>query len=178
MGDSTVTGYQILRKRLGNQDLAVHVEDTGSTDTTYIDTIGLEPETTYIYRMKAINEVGVSEWSNFVRIATGEDPDSATGTVPTAPENLAATSTADSVTLTWDDPDDSTVTGYQILRKKLGERDLRVHVEDTGSAETTYVDTANLDPEITYVYRVKAINDAGVGKWSNFVRVVAMGTGS
>ena len=144
MGDSTVTGYQILRKRLGNQDLAVHVEDTGSTDTTYIDTIGLEPETTYIYRVKATSEVGVSEWSNFVRIATGEDPDSATGTVPTAPENLAATSTADSVALTWDDPDDSTVTGYQILRKKLGERDLVIHVEDTGSADITDIDMSGV----------------------------------
>ena len=100
------------------------------------------------------------------------------GAPPPAPQNLTATSTSGSVTLQWDAPEDSTIAGYQILRKKLGERDLRVHVEDTGSAETTYVDTPNLDPEITYVYRVKAINDAGVGKWSNFVRVVAMGTGS
>ncbi len=40
---------------------------------------------------------------------------------PPAPLGLSATSTASSVTLTWRAPADSTVTGYRILRKKLGQ---------------------------------------------------------
>ena len=64
MGASTVTGYQILRKRLCERDLVVHVEDTGSADATYLDTIDIEPETTYVYWVKAINGAGVGDRSN------------------------------------------------------------------------------------------------------------------
>ena len=47
---------------------------------------------------------------------------------------------------------------------------LRVYVEDTRSTITSYTDTAA--PRGTlYVYRVKAINSAGVGPRSNFVNV-------
>ena len=37
---------------------------------------------------------------------------------PPAPQNLSATATADAVTLTWDAPDDASVSGYQILRRR------------------------------------------------------------
>ena len=66
------------------------------------------------------------------------------------PPPRAATFAHDSVTLTWQAPDDPTITGYRISRKRLGQRDLWVHV-----------DTIDVEPNTTYVYRVKAINDAG-----------------
>ena len=39
---------------------------------------------------------------------------------PAKPRNLSATATHDSVTLTWDDPGDDTITGYVILRRIPG----------------------------------------------------------
>ena len=77
-----------------------------------------------------------------------------------------------SVTLSWDAPDDESVTGYQILRRRPteGEKTLLVYVEDTGSAETTHTDT-EVTAGIRHVYRVKAINAAGLSQWSNYVRV-------
>ena len=90
---------------------------------------------------------------------------------PPPPQNLTASSTQDSVTLTWEAPGDSTVTGYQVLRKRFGEADLAVHVEDTGSSDTSYTDTTDLEPDTTYVYRVRAINAAGIGQSTNDVRV-------
>ena len=75
------------------------------------------------------------------------------------------------MTLTWRAPADSTVTGYRILRKKLGQSDLAVHVEDTASARTSYVDTVDVEADTTYVYRVKAINAAGAGAQSEYVRI-------
>ena len=69
-----------------------------------------------------------------------------------------------SVTLTWDAPDDDSVTGYRILRRNAdaGEHSLSVLVEDTGSDATSYIDE-DVAAGTKYVYQVKAINEAGVG---------------
>ena len=74
------------------------------------------------------------------------------------------------VSLTWDNPDDDTVTGYQILRRN---RDVHapgqfeVHVDDTGSAATSYVDR-EVAAETRYVYRIKARNAAGLSARSHY----------
>ena len=79
---------------------------------------------------------------------------------------------AGSVTLSWDTPDDETITGYQVLRgvPTEGEETLAVYVEDTGSVDTSYTDT-DVVAGTAYVYRVKAINAAEVSEWSNSARV-------
>ena len=55
------------------------------------------------------------------------------------------------MTLTWDDPDDDSITGYVILRRvRVNDQggDFSVLVANTGSAATTYT------------YRIKAINES------------------
>ena len=86
---------------------------------------------------------------------------------PSAPRNLTASTTHDRITLSWVAPAGSFVTGYQVLRRRPdhGETDLMVHVADTGNADTTYTDT-DVGPGTRYVYRVKAINSAGIGPYS------------
>ncbi len=91
---------------------------------------------------------------------------------PAKPRNLSATATHDSVTLTWDDPGDNTITGYVILRRIPGV-DPQGHfnelVADTGSAATTYTDNT-VSAETRYTYRIKAINGAGTSersRWSH-----------
>ena len=90
---------------------------------------------------------------------------------PPKPTNLTARVNGDgSITLSWEAPDDDSVTGYQILRRRptQGEDTPLVYVEDTGSTATTYTDT-NVTAGVRHVYRVKAINSAGVGAQSNYV---------
>ena len=92
---------------------------------------------------------------------------------PPTPRNLTATVNPDgSITLSWDTPDDDSITGYQILRRRptLGEDTLLVYVADTESTATIYTDT-NVTAGVRHVYRVKAINAAGAGPVSNFVNV-------
>ena len=80
-GDDSITGYVILRR-----DSAIHEEgtfetvesDTGSAETTYTDD-SAQPERKYVYRIKAINEHGLSEISSWVRAYTPAAP------VPAAP---------------------------------------------------------------------------------------------
>ena len=134
----------------------------------------------YDFRVRAKGDVSSyggkwGFWSEPVTLPSscsqGRSAQEEAGSPPPAPLGLSATSTASSVTLTWRAPDDSTVTGYRILRKKLGQSDLSVHVEDTASAKTSYVDTVDVEADATYVYRVKAINAAGAGAQSEYVRI-------
>ena len=79
------------------------------------------------------------------------------------------------MTLNWESPDDDSVTGYQILRRRptQGEDTLLVYVEDTGSTATTYTD-ANVSAGIRHFYRVKAISTAGLSQRSNYVNVTPL----
>ena len=106
-------------------------------------------------------------------VATPAVTDTAPTERPPAPENLTAVENAGgSVTLTWDAPGDDSVTGYQILRREpaAGENSVSVYVADTGSAATSFTDT-DVAAGTKYVYRVKAINDAGVGPQSGRVMI-------
>ena len=72
--------------------------------------------------------------------------------------------------LSWDDPADPSITSYQILRRQLGVDDpgeFIVHVDDTNSSATSYVDTA-VEAGTSYVYGVKARNSAGLSERSSF----------
>ena len=77
------------------------------------------------------------------------------------------------VTLEWTDPGDDTITGYQISRRNddTDPENAYTLIEfDTGTADTTYTDRT-VDSETTYVYRIAAINAAGIGNSSATVRV-------
>ena len=107
---------------------------------------------------------------------TVRGPDEVAGAQPTEPpakpRNLSATATHDSVTLTWNDPGDDSITGYVILRRIPGvdpQGHFNVLVADTGTAATTYTDDT-VSAETRYTYRIKAINGAGTSersRWSH-----------
>ena len=179
--DDSVSGYRILRRRPseGEKALLVYVDDTGSTATSYTDndvTAGIQ----HVYRVKAVNAAGAGEQSNYVNVTPEERRQPAQNAPATGapgitgtPTNLTAVVNADgSVTLTWDAPDDDSVTGYLILRRRPyeGEKTLLVYVENTGSTATTFTD-ADVTAGTQHVYRVKAVNEAGAGEQSNYVNV-------
>ena len=167
--DESITGYVILRRvRVNDQggDFSVLVADTGSAATTYTDD-EVAASTTYTYRIKAINEHGVSERSRWVHIDTPAPP------VPDQPTGLEATVSNGQVVLTWDDPDDDSITGYVILRRvRVNDEggDFSVLVADTGSAATTYTDDT-VAAGTTYTYRIKAINEHGTSERSRWSHV-------
>ena len=67
------------------------------------------------------------------------------------------------MTLTWDDPQDDSITGYVILRRDRAIHPVGTFVTitgDTGSADSTYTDDT-VEPDKEYVYRIQAINEHG-----------------
>ena len=174
-GDASITGYVILRRNRKTtvegqfSELAPH---TGSAATTYTDA-SVTARTSYTYRIKAINEHGVSERSRWFHIDTPAAPERVQAArLPAKPRSLTAEVAHASVTLTWRDPQDDSITGYVILR-----RDKAIHqvgtfetvASDTGSAGATYTD-GTVQPDKQYVYRIKAINAAGLSEISSWVR--------
>ena len=92
---------------------------------------------------------------------------------PAKPRGLEATATHDSITLTWNDPDDDSITGYVILRRLPGvdpKGQFDELVADTGTAATTYTDDT-VAAETRYTYRIKAINGAGTSKRSRWYHI-------
>ena len=167
--DESITGYVILRRVRVNDtggDFSVLVANTGSAATTYTDN-EVAASTTYTYRIKAINEAGVSERSRWVHIDTPAPP------VPDQPTGLEAMASNGQVVLTWDDPEDDSITGYVILRRvRVNDTggDFSVLVANTGSAATTYIDD-NVAASTTYTYRIKAINEHGVSERSRWFHI-------
>ena len=94
------------------------------------------------------------------------------GSVPDQPTGLSVEAAHDRVNLTWDDPNDDSITHYQVLRR---DRDVHETGEfltiesDTGSAATSYTDDT-VEPEKRYGYRVVAVNANGESQWSSFAR--------
>ena len=176
--DDTITGYVILRRVRVNDtggEFSVLVADTGTAATTYTDD-SVQANTTYTYRIKATNEHGVSERSRWFHInvpAAPEPEEEQAPEPPDQPTGLDATATHDSVTLTWDDPGDASITGYVILRR-VRENDtggeFSVLVADTGTAATTYTDDT-VQANTTYTYRIKAINEHGVSERSRWYHI-------
>ena len=147
----------------GNSDTDI----AGSTDSTYT-LVSADVGNTIKVRVSFTDDAGNDE--TLTSRATDAVP---VPEPPAKPTGLSAAVSHDTVTLTWDDAEDDSITGYVILR-----RDREIHpvgtfitiAGDTGSVDTTYTDDT-VEPDKEYVYRIKAINEYGeVSERSHWVR--------
>ncbi|MCY4122343.1 MAG: fibronectin type III domain-containing protein, partial [Acidobacteria bacterium] len=160
----TVTGYEVEWSADGETDwTAVDPEHSG-TGTTYSHT-GLSANTTYHYRVAAVNDAGTSSWSATAS-ATTESTTRGTREPPAAPKKVSATASGSSrIDVSWTAPD-GTVTGYEVEWSADGNGGWQgVDPAHSGTA-TEYSDTG-LAAGTTRSYRVRAVNDAVSGDWSN-----------
>ena len=133
----------------------------GGSPQVYVDTDVL-PGVDYHYRVRAINEWGMSRYGAPARATTAS----------AVPPGLRAVATRNTVTLSWDDPEDDTITGYRILRS-VGGGPERVHVNRLGSGASSYVDR-NLTSETAYAYRMQALRAGAGGVKTRFVSMLTL----
>src|SRR5581483_11457602 len=89
----------------------------------------------------------------------------ATAAVPPAPTGLSASAVSSSqIQLAWTPGDTSNTTGFKVERSTDGVNFTPVATVD--AATTSYTDTG-LSAGTTYIYRVRAYNDAGNSGYSN-----------
>jgi sugar lactone lactonase YvrE len=149
-----LTGFALQRKG-GGSDWAPLVM-TGAAATGYIDS-GLLPNTVYSYRVRAVNGVAASDWSNEAAVWTPFVP-------PLPPTGLTATAMSSSqVNLSW------TLTGsgqtaVAVWRKTGSGSFARIAVLSPQS--TSFSDTG-LSSGTSYTYEVRTVNDYYASGWSN-----------
>ena len=178
--DTGITGYRILRGADANSLTAIE-EDTGSAGTEYTDTT-VEPETIYHYAILAMSQDGDGAQSAGVSITTIAEPvqeepaeepveeDPVEEDPPAAPTGLTTSQVShNALTLSWDDPQDTSITGYRILRGPDA-GNLAAIQNDMGSASTEYTD-ATVEPETTYHYAILALSQDGDGAQSPAISI-------
>ena len=134
---------------------AGNAHPTGTTHTL----AGLEFDTDYNIRVRARYTDGdhaASPWNGPWTETTAQVHQP----LPAAPSFINTAVTEGQVLLSWSNPSDESITGYQILRGP--DTDSLVVIEDdTGSSSTSYTDTAPPAGQ-THTYGVKARNSAGL----------------
>ncbi len=160
---ATATAYSIKRtdELPGTTTSWAFVTRTNGDATDYTD-VGLEPATTYWYRVSAITTSGAAVASDIVSATTSVAP-------PEAP-SVMAVATSTTVDLSW--ADGGSETGYRIERSTEDSIEWTV-IGTTGMDVTAYTDSALL-PETTYLYRVVATNAGGDSPPSAVVSVTTV----
>ena len=165
--DANITGYRV-RRGTSADGLSTIEADTASTSAQYTDST-VAAETTYHYAVQALSQDGDGAQSTVISTTTPAEPQSAEqNDPPAAPTGLTAARVGHSVlTLTWNDPQDDTITAYRVLRGAEADN-LSVINSDTASNATEYEDDT-VAPETTYHYAVLALSANGTGPQSSTI---------
>jgi hypothetical protein len=155
---SNETGFQIWRydASAGWSQIA----NVGANTSSYSNT-GLSSSTTYYYYVLAYNSAGNSSYSN---TASATTQSGGSITVPNAPSNLSATAVSSSqINLAWND-NSNNETSFEIWIYQSG---IGWNTLPFQNANVTSYTDEGLSPSTLYYYVVRAVNSAGVSRWSN-----------
>ncbi|MBL4595425.1 MAG: fibronectin type III domain-containing protein [Robiginitomaculum sp.] len=165
-GGSEITSYKVEFKK--SSDAAWSPSTSPPLDgETNVTVIGLTNGVPYEFRVSAISAVGTSVPSE---IATGIPI-----TTPGAPQNVVATRGDESALLSWGAPGSqggSDITDYLIEYTTAALLPNWSPFSDSTSTDTEDVLVDGLTNGVDYVFRVRAVNGAGLGAYSDISNLV------
>ncbi len=145
-------GFQIYRSTKPNIDYNI-IYTTDSNSTHFIDT-GLTANTSYYYKINAVNNYGTSPFTNYVPSKTFKLPAPKS---PTNPKAVALSSS--SIQITWNDVDTAEV-NYQVFRSAVDS----FHFKPAAilpANTTSFIDTG-LYGNTIYFYKIKTVGATSV----------------
>ena len=159
--EGSVTGYEVEWSEDASSWQGVEPPHSGTTtEYTHAD---LEPDTGYIYRVRALDGDVEGDWSNMAGTNTPPEPDPK---APDAPANISASASGSSgIDLSWTAPEGEP-TGYNVEWSPDGQPGTWRPVDPAHDGAATEYGHTGLDAETAYHYRVRAVNDDGPGEWS------------
>ena len=159
---SPITSYRITYWEVGTDDFNKKTVD-GSATSAQVSK--LTNHVSYAFKINAVNSVGQSSDSNI---------DSATPTESTftkKPNQVRGVSTIPSneqVFLSWIEPSDngSPITSYRVLINEKGSNIITTY---PNIGDTTKTTISGLKNNVTYEFKISAVNAVGIGKESKLV---------
>lgn len=143
--DDANTDYEIYRSTAPNDPFIIVGR---STTPNFIDSVGLVPGKTYVYRAKTVNANGSSAFSNNASATTTAD--NIAPSIPGTPTLLSKTNTG--ISFNWSPSSDNIgISGYEILQNG------QVLEMVTVTAYTAL----GLSTNQTYIYSVRAVDLSG-----------------
>ena len=155
--DSSITGWQYAVKTTGSYDSWTDIADSDATTTRHAVT-GLNNGVAHRFKLRAVNSSG-----------NGIESEEATATPvppPAKPEGFEAAPLDGKVVLTWDDPGDVTIAGWQYKVASTGVYGPWTGIPGSGAATTGYT-VMGLDNGIAYRLKLRAVNGSGDGAESD-----------
>ena len=158
--NASVTRYQLRWKAgsgfgAGDDGLWADIEGSGASTTGHVVT-GLANGTRYAFELRAVNHNGI-----------GRNSDTVTATPmlprPSAPTGLAATGEDGQVALSWNNPNDSSITAYQIRQKKgasFSDADTWSNIAGSNADTTSHVVTG-IENGVRYAFQIRSANASG-----------------
>ena len=156
--NSSITKYQVRQKKgSGSWGSWTDIPSSGATTTSH-RVSGLDNGKVYSFNIRAVNGGGNSPRSNLAKAT----PESSTPK-PGAPSGFSASRGDGSVTLSWGNPSDNSITKYQVRQKKgSGAWGSWTDIADSGSSTTGHT-VSGLDNGSEYSFQVRAVNNGGNG---------------
>jgi hypothetical protein len=159
---NTVIGANSYRVQLSTvPDFTTTVLDRNDLPTNFAQFPVLSTSTKHYWRVQAINTIGPSPWSPVWSFTTMEKEP----TAPAIPKLLSPGNDTIGVpilsSLWWDPP--AGATGYRVQLSTVS--DFSTTVLDEPSVNPT-ISFANLAYQTKHWWRVQALNDAGLSRWS------------
>ena len=161
-GDTGIARYKVSTTytSTGNTYLNT-VLSPGSGDQTTLLIPGMTNRTDYTFTVQAVDTSGSTDTGRPSSVAATPVP------VPAAPANLAAMAANGQAVLTWDDPNDSSITRYQV-RQRVSGADFGDWSDIVGSSATTTTYTVTgLTNGSAYGFELRAVNASGDGEASS-----------
>ncbi len=157
-----------LGPRLFDADFGDPASTTGTVSIpTATDTLteGAETYTITLNNGPAGSNYVAATLSDLTAEGTLNDP----AAEPAAPENVQATPGNGQVVLSWDDPGNASITGWQVKYRKGSSGAWPWNDIDGSTATTTAHTVTGLDNDAAYQFRVRAKNNIGNGMQSEVV---------
>ena len=163
-GDSGITRYKVSTTYTSTGGTYLDtVLSPGSGDQTTLLIPGLTNRTDYTFTVQAVDTSG----DDTVITGRAGSVDARPVPVPDRPANLAAIPANGQAVLTWDDPNDSSITKYQ-YRQRVSGADFGDWSDIGGSGADTIEHTVTgLTNGIAYGFELRAVNASGDGDTSS-----------
>lgn len=155
---SAATSYYVYRAKSSSDYTKI-----GKTTSTSYKCNGLSEDTTYYFKVKAVNGSDTSPYSSVVRESTEESDNDLS-----APTDLSAkVQSSGEIYLNWDSV--SAADSYYVYRATSSSG---TYTRIARTTTSSYRDT-DLSANTTYYYRVKAVDDSDVSDYSSTVHATA-----